>query len=521
MYYVIGSGPAAISAAVALSGRDLPVSIVDTGLAPPDSVTAMRQRFAAHDPDSWSTDDLAKLKGRTIANADGVEHKLDFGSDHVYQDVSVAPDVEIDSAAMLRSFARGGLSNVWGASVLPYPESELEDWPIEASTLRPHYKSVLQFVPHSGADDDLSELFPNVCPDMQAMPRSSQYVSLLKDLDRARKSLQNSGIRFGAARLAVDADGKQYGTPCKSCGLCLYGCPYNLIYSASTTLTSLLGRENVDYRAGLWVHSLEPEGSKVRVRVRHIDSGREDVLVADKVFLAAGVVETARIVLESVGQFGTPVEGLHSDRITLPLVRFKRDKGIRSENLHTLSQVFLEVFDENICQEMIHVQIYGYNDLFPGSLAARLDRFGIRGQSNLYDVLLERLMVAFAYLHSRLSSRIEYVLEKDGRLRITGRPSEEAKAASRLLTKSLRRNGLKFGALFGSPKLHPPGGGNHSGGTFPMTRSPGRLQCDKFGELRDFPNLHIVDSSVLPSLSSTTITLPAMANAHRIASEVS
>jgi hypothetical protein len=286
-------------------------------------------------------------------------------------------------------------------------------------------------------------------------------------------------------------------------------------------LDRLIAKDNVEYRPGLWVHSLQPEGGKVRVNVRHVDSGREDTLIAYRVFLAAGVVETARIVLTSLRKTDTPVVGLHSDRITLPLLRFRRDKGIRSEKIHTLSQVFLEILDENICEEMIHVQIYGYNDLYPGSLAARLRQIGVRGTSKIYDIILERLMVAFGYFHSRLSSRLEYVLAADGRLRITGRPSEEVVTASRRLNRKLRRSGLRFGAFFGSAKLHPPGGGNHSGGTFPMTRSPGTLQCDEFGELRGLPNLHIVDSSVFPSLSSTTITLPAMANAHRIASHVS
>jgi hypothetical protein len=286
-------------------------------------------------------------------------------------------------------------------------------------------------------------------------------------------------------------------------------------------LEDLIERDNVDYRPGLWVQSLQRDGGKLRLRATNTVSGHEESLVADRVFLAAGVAETARIVLTSMEQVGVPVLGLHSDRITLPLLRFKRDRGIRSEAVHTLSQVFLELRDESICEEMIHVQIYGYNDLYPESLAARLRRFGIHRSRKAYDILLERLMVAFAYLHSRLSSKIEYVLAADGQLRITGKPSAEARTASRLLASKLRRNGLRFGALFGNPNLHLPGGGNHSGGTFPMTASPGPLQCDSFGELRGLPNLHIVDSSVLPSLSSTTITLPAMANAHRIASEVS
>ena len=61
-----------------------------------------------------------------------------------------------------------------------------------------------------------------------------------------------------------------------------------------------------------------------------------------------------------------------------------------------------------------------------------------------------------------------------------------------------------------------PGQGYHSGGSFPMSEQPGEGDSDLLGRC-GYENIHLVDSSVLPSIAGTTITLTVMANAYRIA----
>jgi hypothetical protein len=55
------------------------------------------------------------------------------------------------------------------------------------------------------------------------------------------------------------------------------------------------------------------------------------------------------------------------------------------------------------------------------------------------------------------------------------------------------------------------GGGYHHGSSFPQGS-----QCDRVGRPEFFKNVHIVDSSVLPSLPLGSITPTVMANAVRI-----
>ena len=61
-----------------------------------------------------------------------------------------------------------------------------------------------------------------------------------------------------------------------------------------------------------------------------------------------------------------------------------------------------------------------------------------------------------------------------------------------------------------------PGRGFHFGGTLPMSSNPKDFESDLFGRPMGLKRVHVVDSSVLPSIPATTITFSTMANAHRI-----
>jgi choline dehydrogenase-like flavoprotein len=65
-------------------------------------------------------------------------------------------------------------------------------------------------------------------------------------------------------------------------------------------------------------------------------------------------------------------------------------------------------------------------------------------------------------------------------------------------------------------KIGKPGRGFHSGGSFPMSRTPAPLETDIQGRPPGLTRVHAIDSSVLPSIAATTITLTVMANAYRI-----
>jgi choline dehydrogenase-like flavoprotein len=71
--------------------------------------------------------------------------------------------------------------------------------------------------------------------------------------------------------------------------------------------------------------------------------------------------------------------------------------------------------------------------------------------------------------------------------------------------------------LIPAMRFPPPGRGFHTGSSFPMRAERTRHTSDIEGRPFGFDRVHLVDASCLPSIPATTITLPVMANAWRIA----
>ena len=64
-------------------------------------------------------------------------------------------------------------------------------------------------------------------------------------------------------------------------------------------------------------------------------------------------------------------------------------------------------------------------------------------------------------------------------------------------------------------------GSYHTGGTLPMKKIPkNETETNLLGNPVGWQKIHIVDSSIFPSLPATTIGMLAMANAYRIVFEI-
>ncbi|MGC3989227.1 MAG: hypothetical protein QM796_06035 [Chthoniobacteraceae bacterium] len=279
---MIGSGPAAISAAMALVQQRQPVTILDGGKALEPSQQAVLDRMQAQEPAQWSAQDLEALRGPDQSSKHGSIHvKRTCGSEYPYEDVETPLMDDRAHGDFHYSMARGGLSAVWGASQLPNRAADMQDWPVSLAELEPHYRAVLDFMPSTAVEDRLANLLPTYTAKPRPWTPSRQGDRFLSSLEQRAASLQRAGIHFGRSRMAVWADGRDDAKnrhACAYCGWCRYGCPYTLVYSSAHTLEQMIAAGTVTYRPGIVVQKFESTAGGVEnPRARRCQGRGRDV----------------------------------------------------------------------------------------------------------------------------------------------------------------------------------------------------------------------------------------------------
>ncbi|MBV9955901.1 MAG: hypothetical protein JOZ70_11705, partial [Pseudolabrys sp.] len=321
----------------------------------------------------------------------------------------------------------------------------------------------------------------------------------------------------GQARLAVNA------AACRRCGLCLSGCVYGAIHSLAPEVDALAAAGALDYQADSFVERLSETAKGVTLRVRHTKSGVIREAEFDYVFVAAGAIQSTRIMLESFGLYGQTLELKDSQKFVLPLLRTRRTP-LAWPNNTALAGMFVDFQMPEISRHWIHAQVSSMNDYVLRRL--RIDPWKRGMWASILAPLYERMLVAWCGLHSDHSSGMTIALNapvSDNRPVLQLAPSINPKVEMtvRKIARYFARRVARTGTIALVPMrlLGKPGAGNHFGGSFPMKRAPKeRTETDLLGRPLGTRRIHMVDGAVLPSIPATTVVLLQMANADRIAS---
>ena len=516
MHCVIGSGPAGVACARALLARGARVLMLDAGIElEPERADLVRQ-LASVEPSAWPPEEVAVLKGAMNGSAERIPQKLIFGSDYPYRGADDHVARRESGARVRPSLALGGFSAVWGAAMLPFRDRDIEGWPVKSDALAPHYRAVAHITALAARHDDLEECFPLYSENPGLLRTSSQAERLLRNLQRHRESLRESGWRFGRARLALRAADSPSGRGCVHCRMCLYGCPYGCIYNSADTVAEMRADTNFTYQRDVIVRRLRETSETVVITGYHRLTRQALSFEAGRVYLAAGIVPTTQILLRSRGAYDRSLVARDSQYFIFPLVSWRRAREARAEAAYTLSQLFIEIARPQIAPRPVHLQIYGFNDIVAQAVRKSLGPLKL-----LAPPLEERVLIAQGYLHSDDSPEIEMTLKRDGEndyLTVQSKGAAEARRTVGRVLAEFRRNAWRLGAWPVAPALQlmQPGAGFHTGGTFPMRAQPREFESDVLGRVSGWSRVHAVDASVLPSVPATTITFPVMANAHRI-----
>lgn len=526
MMYVVGSGPSGIACAFTLLKAGHQVTLLDVGFTLEKEFQDLADSYHKDFNKDTLIQNIQRLRKRYTKQSDVQPAKTLFGSDYPYK---VVEDtfVENDDKAVIRSsLAKGGFSTVWGANVSCVIPKEMLGWPITFNELKPYYSLLEEIIDIASPKGEMSEIFPMNIGQPPAFPLGKQGNDLYESLKICKKELTADGLYFGRAKLAVGSKYSLDDKGCTPCGLCMHGCPYNAIFNSAFVLNQLQKDDNFTYLPGKLVTRFLENKGEVKIDVKDIHSSDESTLKGCRLFLACGVINTTCIVARSLNLTDHEFIIKDSQKYVFPLLRWHRSKGCINEKEHTADQIYMEIDNPSVSPNIVHLQYYGYNDLILEPLRQRLGSI-TELIPKLFSGFFERLMICFVYFHSDDSGSMSLKVHKygpgiKGMGEIKGERNPKSGAIMKSILRLLKRHRHALGGIplgLGVQTLLP-GDSQHIGSTLPMSQSPNAYQTDLLGRPSGCERVHIVDSSVLPSIPATPLTLTVMANACRIADSV-
>lgn len=500
---IVGTGPSALATAEALISRGIVPDILDLGAEAPPASEALRARLAANPPERWSPSDRIAAQAQPKGGPN-VPRKGYFGSDYPYADASLG----IASHGPLPSRAFGGYSTIWGAAILAPKPEDLADWPVR--NMAASIARIWARLPKS--DSTVS------------IPYGSQMAALHRDA----RHVNDTRVRHAALAVAATAQAPDHPNACNGCGLCLSGCPYGAIFGTAAPFRRLAHEGRVRLRQGLFVLQVRETADRLALDWIDAATGNAGSDSYERVFLAAGAIGSTRIVLRSRALFDRDVEMRDSQKILIPILRRHAPAGALAPTGATLAGLFVDLPPDATSAYWRHLQITGTNPLLLAHFGIGPDPARGRWRKRLLGPVLARLMVGWGGLHSTQSGKLVLRLSPSAQTRdnlaIRAVPARESLPAARRAVAGFRR-ALAPARTYVPPigwRLVAPGEGNHIGASLPMRAAGGDagLSSDVLGRPLGFARLHVVDSSVFPSIPATTMLVLSMANADRVAREV-
>ncbi|MCW5806590.1 MAG: hypothetical protein KIT31_29775 [Deltaproteobacteria bacterium] len=282
---VIGSGAAAAGVLAGLehfAPRAVDVTVFDIG-----------HRFGEV-PAGLARDGFTRAQMSPLYRRLRAEHGLAFPPPKSHFGETIRKFAVGGKPRLWKSEHRGGLTNLWGGGMFPFPDRELAGWPVTAADLDRYYQIIAERVGVCGERDALNDFFTRDYVNRPPL-RTSPVIEALRDTTNRGGGDEAWRVLAGASRLALET---RRGLP-RSCtydGECMLGCPREAIWSARLELDayerSLIARTVVGR-----VRRVEPGA------VWYRDAAGTDHRAGpfDRIYVAAGCIGSSEIVMRSLG----------------------------------------------------------------------------------------------------------------------------------------------------------------------------------------------------------------------------
>lgn len=513
-YVIIGSGPSGVSAARRLAGlKTCIMDVGETAQAGFDYQT-LSQAKASGDVQALLGQRFEMLS--TIQSATAAHPKLRApGVRHIMQGIPFHVR-DANGETIVRgagSYAKGGMSNAWGAQLLRYSQADLSHaghWPFKASVLEAYYDDLEKHIGISGEQDDLYPFLGAATDLMPPSPLVPSARHILQNYKTAKEKNRKFNLLLGRARLAIHTvdRGEQSAYPFGETEFFISN--QGGLYTAGRTLDQLRSSSDITYMGGHELCAFEEKDDCVELTVLDRSSGTKRTVRTRHLLLGCGTLQTARLVL---------LNKKGSNR-SLPFM----------DHPPTLLPLFIPaMFGHRLPANSFPVQLAATLDgvencdmislYYPGAML-RSDLIPdiplpARSSIRLMNWLLSGMLVAQIWETSRPSTN-RLSLDENSDI-VIDYPDRPPYGRLGKVISAFRALGAYSHRSLATMSL--PGWGFHYAGCLPMRQAPSEFETHVDGRLWDSRRVRVIDGSVLPSLPGKNHSLTMMANAARIADE--
>jgi hypothetical protein len=413
------------------------------------------------------------------------------------------PEVAVvrDWGQIWRSNLHGGLTQFWGASMVPFTDRELGNWPLRRVDLEEDYWAVAERVGITGLDDALRGYFND---GFAVLPPIKTIAPIKLLIDRlAHHEGQTLDVLSGASRMGVETRPNRPNA-CVYSGDCMSGCSRGAVFSALPHIETHVERGTVVEEHLGMAHRIDLERKRVHVRSR---DGCEIPCDYDQLFVCAGTVQSVELLMRSCN---IEAEATISDNMLVSFPVFfggRLPSQPRSKDYFALTNGLMVIRPRGPNESVVFVQLYPNPDYFwQFNLPVWLWRF----ISPLAERGRNRLFWARASLPSSQSQHYQVSLEENGAVLNLDRKPDLAHFSTSVFAE-LRR-ALSHAGFWVPPVLPIPAKtSSHYAGGFPM----GGQLVNSNGAIGN--GAYLCDSASFPDCPATSPTFTTMANARRIA----
>lgn len=519
---IVGSGPAAVSAAEALLAKGLHVSMIDGGFSAPsileeplpaDFVGIRKER-----PDQYRW-----FLGEALSGIPIRELEAGFGGgiangnrSYVTAGTEQIP-LQQHNVQIIQSLARGGLGAIWGATCAYLDDDAIRSLGIPTDGMREAYIHVTTSIGISGPQN-----FPGIQPPLTPDHHTE---AMLKKADRKKWKLDALGIRVTQTHSAVLTQEKNGRRPLSYNDMEYYSDANRSVWRPQFTLEALQRNPSFQYIPGYVVEYIEESAESATVYAKRVEHAGLSIerFTAKKVVMAAGTVGSARILLRSFGLYDTPVPLMAKPHTFTACLHTSSLGKAGPRERSSLCQLL--VTDQTKNERGFHegvAQLYSYRSLLLFRLLQNIplptpDAF------RALALLAPSLIVADIRFPTMPQPGNTLQLSRDEKHTVRALQSESDavhlhhQAALKRLHKGLQTIGL-----WPAKTLElPHGSSSHYAGTIPFDGS-GRfpLSVDPNGKLHQGKHIFVADASTFKALPAEPHTLTLMANAWRIGNEI-